>query len=111
MVHKGTTLQERPRSTHRLVAPAKSFAQRFLYMGLVSAAFGLMLLGKADAVLMERVRAHVADAISPVLDAVSRRKIQLQVLGIFNYRLTSTAWIASRPIRQIRFTVPMLTPF
>lgn len=41
-------------------------------MGLVLAAFGLMLLGKADAVLMERVRAHVADAISPILDVVSR---------------------------------------
>jgi len=31
-----------------------------------------MLLGKADAVLMERVRAHVADAVAPILDAASR---------------------------------------
>ncbi len=65
-------MQENPRSIYRIVAPAKGFAHRFLYMGLVLAAFGLMLLGKADAVLMGRVRAQVADAVAPILDAASR---------------------------------------
>jgi rod shape-determining protein MreC len=65
-------LQEHPRSIYRIVAPAKGFVHRFLYMGLVLAALGLMLLSKADAVLMERVRAQVADAFTPILDAASR---------------------------------------
>jgi rod shape-determining protein MreC len=47
-------------------------AQRVVYMGLILAAFGLMLLGKADAVLMDRVRTHATDAMAPILDALSR---------------------------------------
>ena len=47
-------------------------AQRFAYLGLVLAAFGLMMLGKADVVVVEQFRAHVTDAVAPILDAVSR---------------------------------------
>lgn len=47
-------------------------ANRFGYLGLVLAAFALMLLGKADLVVMERVRAHVTDAVAPVLAVISR---------------------------------------
>ena len=47
-------------------------AGRFGYLGLVLAAFALMLLGKADIVVMERVRASITDAVSPVLDVLSR---------------------------------------
>lgn len=65
-------MQEHPRSTHRIAAPVRGFIHLSLYMGLVVAAFGLMLLGKADTVLMERLRAHVADAVAPILDAASR---------------------------------------
>ncbi|MBL4692949.1 MAG: rod shape-determining protein MreC [Magnetovibrio sp.] len=36
------------------------------------AAFALMLLGKADVVVMERVRAGVIDSVSPVLEVISR---------------------------------------
>lgn len=41
-------------------------------MVLVVAAFGLMLVGKADTLLVERLRTSVADALAPVLDALSR---------------------------------------
>ncbi|MCH7487180.1 MAG: rod shape-determining protein MreC [Proteobacteria bacterium] len=65
-------MQERPRSIYRIAAPIKSLARRFLYMGFVLGAFSLMLLGKVDAVLMERFRAQVTDAFAPILDAMSR---------------------------------------
>ena len=65
-------MQERPRSIYRIAAPIKSLAQRFLYMGFVLGAFSLMLLGKVDAVLMERFRAQVTDGFAPILDAISR---------------------------------------
>jgi rod shape-determining protein MreC len=43
-----------------------------MYLGLIAAAFGLMLLGKVDAVLVDRVRAEVTDAVAPILEAFSR---------------------------------------
>lgn len=46
--------------------------QRFLYGGLIALAFALLVMGKADIVLMERVRTQVTDALTPVLGAVSR---------------------------------------
>jgi len=52
--------------------PEKGMAGRFGYLGLVLAAFALMLLGKADILMMERVRASVSDAVSPVLEVLSR---------------------------------------
>ena len=65
-------MQERPRTIYRIAVPSKSLARRFLYMGFVLGAFSLMLLGKVDAVLMERFRAQVTDAFAPILDAMSR---------------------------------------
>lgn len=65
-------MQERPRTIYRIAAPIKSLARRFLYMGFVLGAFSLMLLGKVDAVLMERFRAQVTDGFAPILDAMSR---------------------------------------
>ena len=60
------------RSVNRIAAPIKSIAHRFAYLGLIVAAFGLMMLGKADVVMMERFRAQTTDAFAPILDAVSR---------------------------------------
>ncbi|MDP7668347.1 MAG: rod shape-determining protein MreC [Rhodospirillales bacterium] len=65
-------MDERTRPSYRLAAPIKSAAQRFAYAGLVVSAFALMLLAKADAVLLERVRIHVTDAVAPIMDFVSR---------------------------------------
>lgn len=52
--------------------PIKGLIQRFAYVGLVAAAFGLMLLGKADVPLAERIRTQVTDALAPILDVLSR---------------------------------------
>lgn len=65
-------MAEKPRPVHRIAAPIRGLAQRFAFLGLVLAAFGLMMLGKADVVLVERFRAQVTDAVAPILDAASR---------------------------------------
>jgi len=65
-------LKEHKRSSSRIAAPVRSLAHRFAYVGFVLAAFVLMLLGKADAVLMERFRIQVVDAVAPILDVIAR---------------------------------------
>lgn len=56
----------------RIAAPIRVLAHRFAFLGLILAAFGLMLVGKLDAVLVDRTRAHVTDAMAPLLAAVSK---------------------------------------
>jgi rod shape-determining protein MreC len=65
-------LLEGPRSFNRLAQPIKSLAHRFAYLGLVLTAVGLMILGKADQILMDGFRAAITDSVSPILDVVSR---------------------------------------
>ena len=50
----------------------KSLVHWLVYTGLVLLAGGLILLGKADALLIERFRLQVSDAIVPILDVLSR---------------------------------------
>lgn len=56
----------------RLAVPLKGLVQRFTFLSLVLAAFGLMLLGKADTLMEQRFRTVASDVIAPVLDALSR---------------------------------------
>ena len=65
-------MKNRQHIGHHLTHPEKGMAGRVGYLGLVLAAFALMLLGKADIVVVERVRATVSDAIAPVLGVLSR---------------------------------------
>ena len=64
----------RPRegSELRFATPLKVVAQKFAFLLLLGAAIGMVILGKADTVLVERVRTQVADAFVPILDAISR---------------------------------------
>lgn len=55
-----------------VAAPVRAWAQRFAFLFLVVAAFALMLLGKADTLLVERARTMATDAMAPVLEIVSR---------------------------------------
>ncbi len=50
----------------------KSIAHWLVYAGLIMFAGGLILLGKADAVLVERLRMQVSDPLAPVLNALAR---------------------------------------
>jgi rod shape-determining protein MreC len=55
----------------KLTQPVRSLWQRFAYSALVLAAFALMLLGKADIIIIERARVAVTDAVVPVLEILS----------------------------------------
>lgn len=50
----------------RLSVPLKQALARLVLPLLVAASFGLMLLGKADALLAERLRVQVSDLLAPV---------------------------------------------
>ncbi len=65
-------MKEHSRFTHRVSAPIRSLAHRFAFLGLVIAAFALMLIGKADVAMMERFRSQVTDSVAPILDMMSR---------------------------------------
>ncbi len=54
------------------LASLKGLIQRFTFLSLIIAAFGLMMLGKADTILIERTRTAIADVAAPILDALSR---------------------------------------
>lgn len=60
------------RPLSRIAAPIRGITQRFAYMGMILLAMGLMILGKVDALLMERVRVITTDAVAPILDVISR---------------------------------------
>jgi rod shape-determining protein MreC len=45
----------------------KSLLQRFAFLALIGVTFALMLIGKADTVLVERARIAVTDAVTPIL--------------------------------------------
>jgi rod shape-determining protein MreC len=50
----------------------RSLLQRFAFLALIVATFALMLIGKADTVLVERARIAVTDAVAPVLHLMSQ---------------------------------------
>ncbi len=59
-------------SVSRIATPIKAWAQRFAFLFLVIGAFSLMLIGKADTVLVERIRTVVGDAAAPILEFIAR---------------------------------------
>lgn len=56
----------------RAAQTLKLLIGRFTFMLLVVSAFGIMLLGKADTVVVDKLRATAIDLTAPVLDALSR---------------------------------------
>jgi len=65
-------LKDGPRSVSGIAQPIKSVAQRFAFLALLLAALALMILGKVDSALMERVRVNVTDTVAPILDVISK---------------------------------------
>ena len=65
-------MAEHARRFARVTVPFRNLSHRVVHAGLIAAAFVLVLLGKADALLVERLRAQVTDAVAPILDAASR---------------------------------------
>jgi len=56
----------------RLAVPVKLLSQRFALPVLVFASVVMVILGKADALLFERIRVVFSDLVSPVLGVVSQ---------------------------------------
>jgi rod shape-determining protein MreC len=56
----------------KLALPLKVIFQRFAFLSLICVSVALLVLGKADLVLMERIRTISTDALSPVLGALSQ---------------------------------------
>ena len=65
----------------RLSIPVRLALSRLTLPVLIAAAFGLMLLGKADALLAERARMALADALAPVFALVAQPVAVLRDLG------------------------------
>lgn len=63
---------KRPGPVSRFAAPIRLYGQRFAFLGLIALAVGMMVLGKAETQLVERMRMVVVDAFVPVLDAIAR---------------------------------------
>lgn len=53
------------------IGTLKSLVQRFAFLSFVGLTFALMLIGKADTVLVERARGAVTDAVAPILRVMS----------------------------------------
>jgi len=49
----------------------KTLLQRFAFLSLIALTFALMLIGKADTVLVERARIAITDAVVPILRVLS----------------------------------------
>ena len=65
-------MKDNSHTISRIAAPIRGMAQRFSFMALILLAVALMMLGKVDIALMERVRANVTDAVTPILDVISK---------------------------------------
>ena len=59
-------------SVRRLALPVKGWMQRFAFALLVSASMGILVLGKVDSQLVERLRTGVTDGMAPILQAMSQ---------------------------------------
>jgi rod shape-determining protein MreC len=59
-------------SIGQVASSLRSVAQRFAFALLVVGAFGIMVIGKADTVIVERIRSAIGDVVSPVLNVLSR---------------------------------------
>jgi rod shape-determining protein MreC len=59
-------------ATFRFTAPLRAALQRFAFLFLILASFGLMLLGKAEVVVVERARTALSDALAPFFALVSQ---------------------------------------
>jgi rod shape-determining protein MreC len=65
-------VRERAGSVLRLTAPVKAAAQRFALPLLIFISAMLLILGKADVMLFDRLRSTVTDAAAPLLDGVAQ---------------------------------------
>ena len=61
-----------PTTLPRFLAPLRGLAQRFAYAALMMLSIAIIVVGKADVTLVERLRVATADVMAPVLAAITR---------------------------------------
>jgi rod shape-determining protein MreC len=84
-------VEDNSHSIKTTVAPIRVMAQRFSFLALILLAVALMALGKLDANVMEIARMNVTDAVSPILNVLSKpvktvNQLINEVLGVYNIR-------------------------
>ena len=84
-------MKDNSHSIKTTVAPIRVMAQRFSFLALILLAVALMVLGKLDANVMEIARMNVTDAVSPILNVLSKpvktvNQLINEVLGVYNIR-------------------------
>jgi rod shape-determining protein MreC len=92
-------VRDRSRFTYRFATPLPGLAQRFTFLGLVIAAFSLMLIAKADVAVMERLRAQVTDSVAPIINAMSR-PVAIANEVIDHVNTFATAYEKNKNLRQ-----------
>lgn len=65
-------MNQRAGSVLRMPSPLRAGLHRFSLPLLAAGAFALIVVGKADALLVERIRTSVADGLAPLLELVAR---------------------------------------
>lgn len=82
-------MTEISRLDHRVPAACRTLAQWLIYVGLVLTAVMLMILGRANGQIMERMRIQVVDVLAPIIDMMS-----LPVDAVVVAAQTIRAWTA-----------------
>lgn len=83
----------------RLSIPVRQALAKLTLPVLIAAAFGLMLLGKADALLAERARMALADALAPIYGVVAQPMQTLQA-GVSNARELLSVYTENARLRD-----------
>jgi rod shape-determining protein MreC len=65
-------MKARTEAVFRFAAPLRAAMARFAFLALVAASFALMLLGKAEVVVVERARVALLDVLAPVFGVMSQ---------------------------------------
>jgi rod shape-determining protein MreC len=65
-------VKSRSAPVSQFMAPLRTAAQRFAYSAFLLMSVSIIVLGKADSALVERVRTATADFVSPVLSVLSQ---------------------------------------
>lgn len=122
-------MARRPATFSKVAQPVRSLWHRFAFSALVLAAFAIMLLGKADVLIVDRIKVAVTDATVPILEVLSEpagsvartiEKIQefrdlhtqLEILKTENQRLRQWRHVATgleaenRALRRLNHFVP-----
>jgi rod shape-determining protein MreC len=82
-------VKDNSHSISTTTAQIRGTTQRFSFLALILLAVALMVVGKIDVAVMERVRMNVTDAVAPILDVLSKPAVTINKMieeawGLYN---------------------------